>query len=201
MLNRRIFNRAVKQTLSAELKDDNIADLLNRVWDIYRGISDSADKGKSRVVDMILDSARKNIALYKALLEIEVPDEIAKKHAEKINWELNKKMGTFIYFLSTVIWRPPTRRVKWINNMLWKYVFTKPFERVLVESAADVAFNITRCPIQEYYRVQNVLELCEYTSCNMDPLLAKAWRSRFQRDQTLAKGDAYCDFRFYVNNR
>jgi hypothetical protein len=103
-----------------------------------------------------------------------------------------------MFVFSIIKGRDRVVRVKWINDVLWKYLFTKPFERMQADSNAKIAFNITRCPFQEYYKSQGVIELCEYSSCSQDHLLSKTWHLKFLRTQTLASGGEYCDFRFYV---
>ncbi len=193
-----MFNKAVKKTLLAEYKNDKIDQLLDKTWNLHEDIPKPSVKGK---VGFLLSSARKSIALYRAFLEMGIPDETAKKYVEIVNWELGKCIGTPMYSLSRIIWKNPACRLKWIIDVLWKFLFDGPFKRIPVESDADVAFNITRCPFQEYYKSQNLLELCEYASCNQDYLLAKTWHSKFQRKQTLASGGDYCDFKFYTDDK
>ncbi len=196
-----IFSKAVKKTLLAEFENENIVRLLNTLWNLHEEIPESPTKDESRSVGLLLSSARKSIALYRAFLEMGISDETAKKYIEKVNWELGKYLGAPIYSLSRISGKNPVRRINWINDALWRFLFTEPFKRAPVESDADVAFNITRCPFQEYYKSQNLLELCEFASCSQDHLLAKAWHSKFQRKQTLASGGDYCDFRFYTDDR
>lgn len=192
------FSKAVKKTLLTEFEKDKIARLLDRVWNIYEEIPESPLKNESRAVGLMLSTARKNIALYKAFIELNIPKEKTKKYIEEINWEINKIIGAPMFVFSIIRGKNALDRVKWINDVLWKFLFTKPFERVQVDSDASVAFNITRCPFQEYYKSQNVIELCEYTSCSQDYFLAETWHSKFTREQTLASGGEFCDFRFYV---
>lgn len=192
------FNKAVKKKLLAELGNDKTAHLLDRVWNIYEKIPESPLKDESRAVGLMLSTARKNIALYKVLIELDTPKEKTQKYIEEINWEINRIIGAPMFVFSIIKGKKPVARVKWINDVLWKYLFTKPFKRVQVDSDTLIAFNITRCPFQEYYRSQNVIELCEHTSCSQDYLLAKTWHSKFIREQTLARGGEFCDFRFYV---
>ncbi|MBU0991153.1 MAG: L-2-amino-thiazoline-4-carboxylic acid hydrolase [Proteobacteria bacterium] len=65
-------------------------------------------------------------------------------------------------------------------------------------SDADVAFNVRRCPFQEYYKCQGVPVICQYASCNLGYPLAKAWHATLMRSHTLAGDNLPCDFRFYV---
>lgn len=196
---RRVFNKAIKKTVFVEFDKDDFSLLMNKLWNIYEDIPESPLKFESRAVGLMLSSARINIALYKAFMELGVSKEKTRKYIEEINWKINKCIGTPMFLLSAIKGKDSAVRIKWINDVLWKYLFTKPFERVLTSgSDASVAFNITRCPFQEYYRSQGVIDLCEYTSCSQDYFLAKTWRSKFKRKQTLARGYGFCDFRFYV---
>ncbi|MCP4402056.1 MAG: L-2-amino-thiazoline-4-carboxylic acid hydrolase [bacterium] len=191
----------MKKTLLAEFENDNIVRLLDILWNLYEDIPEFPAKDASRSVGWLLSSARKSIALYRTFLEMGLSDETAKKYIERVNWELGKNIGAPLYYVSRIRGKNPVRRIHWINDALWKFLFTEPFKRVPAESDASVAFNITRCPFQEYYTSQNLPELCEFASCSQDHLLAKAWHSTFQRTQTLAGGGDYCDFRFYTSDR
>ncbi len=182
----------------AEFKDDTIERLLERMWHLHEDIPESPHKG---TVGFLLSFSRKSIALHKAIFEIGISDATGKKYIEQINWKLGKYIGTPIYSLSRIIGKNPVLRIKWINDTLWKFLFTEPLKRVPVDSDADVAFNVISCPFQEYYKSQDLLELCEYASCNLGYPLAKAWHSKFQRKQTLANGGDHCDFKFYTNDK
>lgn len=196
-----IFNKAVRKSLSDDFKKDNIACLLSNTWNLHQDIPKSSTRNMSRMVSLLLSSASNSIAMYRALIEMGIPDKIAKKYIEKVNWEIGKYIGAPIYFLSKICIKKPLYRINWINDLLWKYLFTEPFKRVPVESDADVAFNVIRCPFHEYFKSQDLLELCESASCCHDYLLAEEWHSKFVRTQTLASGSDHCDFRFYTSDR
>lgn len=195
---RRVFNNAVKKIVCVDFDKDECSLLLNKLWFFYDGIPESPLRCRSRAVGLMLSSARKNIALYKAFIALDVSKEKIRQYIAEINWEISRIIGTPMFILSMVKGKNASVRIKWINDVLWKYLFTRPFERVPADSDASVAFNIKRCPFQEYYRSQGVIELCGYASCSQDYLLAKTWHSTFKREQTLARGDDFCDFRFYV---
>ncbi len=79
-----VFSKAVKKTLLAEFENDNIVRLLDILWNLHEDISESSAKDESRSVGLLLSSARKSIALYRAFLEMGISDETAKIYIEKI---------------------------------------------------------------------------------------------------------------------
>ena len=59
-----------------------------------------------------------------------------------------------------------------------------------------VAFDVTRCPLAEYYKDQGVPELTPYGACRLDFAVARAYHVELHRMQTIAEGAEYCDFRW-----
>ena len=59
-----------------------------------------------------------------------------------------------------------------------------------------MAFDVTFCPIADYFKSQGVPELTEPAGGNLDYVMAREWGIELVRTQTLAEGAAYCDFRW-----
>lgn len=64
-----------------------------------------------------------------------------------------------------------------------------------VPVASGTAFNVMRCPVAEYFRKQNAVDLCTSSWCNLDYPLAELTGEKLVRTRTLVKGDHHCDFR------
>lgn len=212
MILKAIFNRAIRKVLSGYLSADNIALIKAATWEIHDATPEAADKGANLSIGFLLALARNNIAFYQALLQLNVPPQQAKVYLEHVNWEASKFLGRPLFLLSALFARGNQQRMVWSNEFLWKYLFRHPFARAKIAKAddsnsgqniatekADLAFNVTACPFQKYYRSQNMIEICEHAACKQDYKLAAAWDASFQRSKTLAKGDDCCDFRFSSN--
>jgi hypothetical protein len=68
----------------------------------------------------------------------------------------------------------------------------------LIETVAaegDVAFDVVRCPVANYFREQHATDLCTASWCNLDYALAELTHETLVRTKTLVSGDDRCDFR------
>ena len=193
------INRVVRKALSERDKATDVSRLIDRMWELHKDVSKNTPKSQSRGVSFMLYLAAKDLALYKALRETSIQDEEAKQHVEDINWDLSKSLGAPMYRLSRIRSRNREVRLKWVNDLLYRFLFTKPFKRIHVASDANDAFDVTSCPIADYFKSQGESALCHHAFCNADHRLAAAWHSRLERKGTIAEGSDCCDFRFYVD--
>ena len=87
-------------------------------------------------------------------------------------------------------------RVKWLLGLMTRYFFSSPFCHRHLPSEAGVAFDVTVCPLADYFKSQGVPELTPHAACNMDYRAARAFGVDLVRSQTIAGGAAHCDFRW-----
>jgi ubiquinone biosynthesis protein len=64
-----------------------------------------------------------------------------------------------------------------------------------VPAAHGTAFDVVRCPIADYFRGQQAVDLCTASWCNLDYALAELTNEKLVRTKTLVRGDDRCDFR------
>ena len=64
-----------------------------------------------------------------------------------------------------------------------------------VHTDADVAFDVVRCPIADYFRERRAADLCIASWCNLDYALAELTGDKLVRTKTIVGGDDRCDFR------
>jgi hypothetical protein len=64
-----------------------------------------------------------------------------------------------------------------------------------VPASSGAAFDVVRCPIADYFRVQGAVDLCTASWCNLDYALAELTHEKLVRTKTLVRGDDRCDFR------
>ena len=87
-------------------------------------------------------------------------------------------------------------RVKWIFGMITRHFFAPPFIHRHLPYKTGVAFDVTLCPLAEYFKDQGVPELTPHAACNLDYCAARAFGVDLIRSQTIADGAEYCDFRW-----
>jgi len=94
--------------------------------------------------------------------------------------------------------RSPRRetRVKWLLGMVTRYFFSSPFRHQHLPSQAGVAFDVTLCPLADYFKDRGVPELTSYAACKLDYCAAREFGVDLVRTQTIADGAAHCDFRW-----
>lgn len=204
-----IFNRAIHEILSVDLPVDKIHQIQATTWEIHASTPKSADRGANVSIGFLLALARNNIAFYKAMLQADLEPQQARDYLEQLNWGVSKFLGRPLFLLSGLFARGDRRRMVWSNEVLWKFLFRQPFARKnraglednqnIATDSNDLVFDVTVCPFQEYYRAQNLIEICEYAACRQDYRLAESWNAKFKRSKTLANGDDCCDFHFISN--
>lgn len=197
MLDQWILSRVARKTIKREVSASAINVILEDASRTYKELPKSpVDYGLG--LKLVVNTMRYNIALYRAMLEVDISDQDAKSHIESMNWTLFRLGGSPMRSLSVVRGKNAVSRISWIDTFLWKYFFTKPYQRESIASDADIAFDVKKCPIQEYFRSQDSVDLCYHAACKHDYKLASKWTAELERTTTLANGDEKCDFKFYI---
>lgn len=76
------------------------------------------------------------------------------------------------------------------------FPFNAPGYRIEpIPTGSGTAFNVVRCPVADYFRKQDAVDLCTSAWCNLDYPLAELTGEKLVRTMTLVKGDRCCDFR------
>jgi len=138
-----------------------------------------------------------NLSLYRALQEHGVSQVEAGEFVETVAVEYYQPVPAGMFKLSRL--RSPKRetRVKWIFEIVTRYFFTPPFVHRHVPSDTGVAFDVTVCPVADYFKDQGVPpEVTAHAACNLDYCMARELGIDFVRSQTIANGAEYCDFRW-----
>ncbi len=68
----------------------------------------------------------------------------------------------------------------------------------LKKTAAEYAFNVTRCRYAEMYKEMGLEEIGHLLSCNRDAAFSEGYNPRIEltRTQTIMQGASHCDFRY-----
>lgn len=187
------FRRAAQKHLAA----NDFA----RVWQRTKILQTQLRKTRPRHsfgVDQFLRFMEWDNALYRAMRAYGMQPEHAQQLIEVINWEVfGSSIGANFAF-SRLRSSQLQTRVQWILDVMFLTLFTKPFRKQDVASDNDIAFDVTRCPVAEYFQQQGIPELTRTAACNLDYRMANVWGVKLERSQTIAAGDARCDFRFTI---
>ena len=139
-------------------------------------------------------------ALYRAVREEGITESCAKELIEKINWAAFGPMNRTVFQISRLRSSHLLTRVKWIIDLMFLFIFTKPFQRHTYPHTNEVAFDVVVCPLAKYFKDQNISELTSSAACALDHQMANLWGLTFSRSQTIAEGYPLCDFRFYTKS-
>lgn len=137
-----------------------------------------------------------NVALYRAALEQGMEPSKAGELIETINWKVFGPPIELGFRLSRIRSAKALVRVRWLTDLMFMVMFTKPFARTVHRPSDAVAFDVTVCPLAGYFKSQGVPELTRYAACSLDHQMAAQWGLQLHRNQTIAQEHPLCDFRF-----
>lgn len=191
------FRHAAMKHLAAAGVTGNAA----QVWQRTRALQAALRKQRPRHsfgVNQFLHFMEWDSALYRAMQEHGMTQEQASRLIEEINWEIFGAGTSNVFTLSRLRSAKLQTRIQWVLDMMFAVLFTKPFRKQAVPSDNGIAFDVVRCPVAEYFQQQGVPELTRAAACNLDHRMAQTWGVALERSQTIAAGDARCDFRFKI---
>ena len=135
-------------------------------------------------------------ALYRAVQEHGVSQAEALVLVETIMWDAFQPVTAALFKLSRLRSAKRETRVKWLLRMMTRRFFTSPFCHRHLPSETGLAFDVTLCPLADYFKDQGVPELTEPAAGNLDYRMAREWGVELVRTQTIADGAEHCDFRW-----
>jgi hypothetical protein len=142
-----------------------------------------------------------DLALHDALRQAGVgPDDIGRAVTD-LNWAISRPGIVGGFAASRLLGGARLTHVRRVIDALFATLFVRPFARTTLPSIDTVAFDVTRCPIAEYFAAHGVPELTPHAGCTLDYRMAEAWSVTLERTRTIAAGDALCDFRFVPLSR
>ncbi|HST58784.1 MAG TPA: L-2-amino-thiazoline-4-carboxylic acid hydrolase [Longimicrobium sp.] len=195
-----VFHRAAVRVLGPALPREDV----DRVWGRTRALQRELRKTRPRHslgVNLVLRLFEWDRALYGALLEAGVPADDAGRWIAEINWMILGPSTALNFSLSRLRSGDLRTRVQSVVDLLFAVVFTAPFRRIVHPAQDEVAFDVTRCPLAEYFAAQGTPELTRHAACSLDYRMAEQWGVTLQRTRTIAAGHPLCDFRFQLHPR
>ena len=147
-------------------------------------------------VNLMMRYTEWSCALYKAVQEHGMSKAEAGALVETIMTDAYRPVPAALFKLSRLRSAKRETRVKWLLGMITRYFFSPPFRHRHLPSEAGVAFDVTLCPLADYFKDQDVPELTPHGACNLDYCAAHELGVDLVRTQTIADGAAHCDFRW-----
>lgn len=190
------FRHVAKRHISSTISPEMANAIWNRCVTLQKELKQSRPK-HSIGVNLVIQYMEWNYVFYKAALESNIPHELATQWIEEINWTIFDGPIAITFHASRVRSARINKRVRWVLDLLFATVFTRPFKRE-IRSDDGLAFDVITCPIADYFRSHDKPELTKHAACSLDYRMAKKWGVTLNRTQTIAEGCPVCDFRFSV---
>lgn len=191
------FRRAAQTQLRIGLPAATTAAVWRRTLEVHSAMQRTRVR-HSPGVNLLLRYIQWDYALYRALQEHGIGQQQACEWIEQINWQIFAPASSLAFKASRLRSSRLQARIKWLLDVLFSLVFTRPFRRSNLPALTGVAFDVQVCPLANYLREQGAPELTHFAACSLDYRMASDWGVTLQRTQTLAGGAAHCDFRFNV---
>ena len=152
-------------------------------------------------IRFLLRLAARNVALFKVMTERGLSKDLIDSLLHAINRELSGLLGSPLYRLSRIAGCDPSRRLRFIDSLLYRTLFVRPFARTMGRQESGLSFVITYCPFAVFYAANGAAPACAAAACSLDAQLASEWNADFERTSTIAAGAAGCDFLFRPRDR
>ncbi len=191
------YRRGAKRHLEAHFsgKSDQVW-RATRTWR-SRLLPGRPRRGESAGVNFMMRYLEWSCALYRAVQEHGMSKAEAAALVETIMTDIYRPVPAAMFRFSRLRSAKREVRVRWILRMITRHFLpAPPFCYRHLASETGVAFDITVCPFANYFEEQGVPELTEPAAGNMDYVMAQEWGVELDRNQTIADGAAYCDFRW-----
>ena len=152
----------------------------------------------SASVNLMIRHMEWSCALYQALKDRGMSQGGAGALVEAIAMDDYRPVPAAWFRIARIRSSNPDTRVKWMLGLVTRHFFSSPFvhRHLPAEKGVAVAFDVTVCPLADYFRDQGIPELTQHAACNIDHCLARAFDVELVRTQTIADGSEYCDFRW-----
>ncbi len=188
------FRRAANHRLQEHFPDTSV-----QVWRSTRTWQSRLAPNRPRYsasVNLMMRYNEWGCALYRALQEHGMSQVDAGALIETVITDFYRPVPASFFKLSRLRSAKRETRVKWLLGMLTRYFFSPPLRHRHLPSEPGVAFDVTLCPMADYFKDQGVPELTQYVMCNQDYCQAHEYGVNLVRTQTIADGAEYCDFRW-----
>ncbi len=188
------FQRAASHRLKEHFSDNS-----GQIWNSTRTWQSKLAPSRpcySASVNLMMRYTEWCCAIYRALQEQGMNQAEACKIVETIMSDIYQPVPAAMFRFSRLRSAKRETRIKWLMSMITRYFFSSPFRHQHLPWEAGVAFDVTLCPLADYFNDQGVPELTQHAACNLDYCAARELGVELVRTQTIADGSEHCDFRW-----
>jgi ubiquinone biosynthesis protein len=197
---RALIDPTARHILSDRYESDGHA-ILDRIWagaaERWLALPPQTTLGATITVRLAAVTA----TAYDVILAETKSAEIATQAVYDIAWALYKKMGRAAWTTSGILSPNGARRLRLATTAFRTFPFSSPSYRWedVPTPGGVVGFDCLRCPVADYFKTQDLSELCVRTWCALDfPLAANVWDAQLVRSGSIAGGASTCDFRWHT---
>ena len=191
-------NIAFKRAAIPQLKE-RFPEEWAQIWDSTRAWQSRLVPTRPRhsaSVNIMMRQMEWNCALYRALNDHGLSHDEAGPLVEAVGLDVYQPVAATLFMLSWLRSAKRNTRVRWLLGLMARYFFSSPFIHRHISANDGYSFDVTVCPLADYFKNQGVPELTPYAACNLDHGAARAFGVELVRSQTIAGGAEYCDFRW-----
>ncbi len=196
---RALIDSTARPVLSLRYGADASA-VLDRIWTRAEERWAAVPRQSSLGATFTVHLAAVTAAAYETFVAEGATSETATLTVYDVAWAVYQKMGSAAWSLSALAGGGDADRMRAATVAFRTFPFSAPsYEWKDVASAAGaVGFDCLRCPVAEYFKTQQLSELCVRTWCALDfPLAEKIWHAKLERSGSIAGGASHCDFRWH----
>lgn len=200
---RKTLKIAVHEVLSDKLPESTASELSRRIWASHNERSPDIEKREMFGATVMVKLSLLTLIIYEIISEENFGRKEAIDLTAKIVSIIYEEVTDRFWFFTRLFSGVPIKRVRAAMTFFIKcFPYRSPgYEMELLQTKdTEVAFNVHKCPAAEFFRERQLADLCTESWCNQDYPLAAKWNVELQRDQTLAKGNEYCNFKFLAKN-
>jgi ubiquinone biosynthesis protein len=178
--------------------------VLDRIWKRARERWPTLPRQTTMGGSIMVRLAAVTAAAYETFMADGATPEEATRTVYDIAWAIYRKMGSAAWAVSGVAAKDNAGRMRVATVAFRTFPFSAPsYEwRDVPGPKGVVGFDCLRCPVAEYFKTQQLSELCVRTWCALDfPLAETLWHSKLERSGSIAGGKSHCDFRWTPEGR
>ena len=192
------INRSIKKHLNVSYSADAIGKLIWNGWWSYGQLRKNAARENTLGARIMVELAVVSEAFYRELLKHENSKEAAIAKFNLIAWDIYEHMGKLVWWITSFGSKNDYDHLRKSIMAFRSFPFSSPsyLWKDLPAEKGTVAFNCERCPVANYFKEKDLVELGFNTWCKYDYRMAELWGGKLDLTNTIAGGAEVCDFKW-----
>jgi len=190
-----------RNRLQPELGRINIQDvdlIFEETWKNFNILKAKIPVEKTIGARIMIKNGALSLALYRAIGKVAADEDYVTELCTDILWKVYIKQIRIQKFVSKLFHRKPHEQMRMIQRIFLRFPLARPgYEWEIKETGKDVSYDITRCPVYDYFKTlgQEELKFFQNSWCTLDFPLAEhlVKGGQYERKYTLSAGDDRCD--------